>query len=320
MKIGYALSSEEFGPHELVTLAERAEAAGFEFAVISDHYHPWLDRQGQSPFVWAVIGAISRVTHRLRLGTAVTCPSNRIHPAIIAQAAATAGALMPDRFFLGVGTGENLNEHIIARHWPEPPVRLEMLEEAVGVIRKLWSGGSQSIYGKYFTVENARIYTLPEPLPPIYVAAAAPRATELAARIGDGLISTTPNREVVDKFRARAERDKPRLGGFTACVADDEREARRKAFDHWPNAGLPGDLKQELALPEHFEQAVKLVDEDRVAKRVVCGAGPERHLAKIEEYAQAGFDHVYVHQVGPDQEAVFRLYEREILPKFRAAA
>ena len=167
MKIGYALSSEEFGPHELVTLAERAEAAGFEFAVISDHYHPWLDRQGQSPFVWAVIGAISRVTHRLRLGTAVTCPSNRIHPAIIAQAAATAGALMPDPFFLGVGTGENLNEHIIARHWPEPPVRLEMLEEAVGVIRKLWSGGSQSIYGKYFTVENARIYTLPEPLPSI---------------------------------------------------------------------------------------------------------------------------------------------------------
>jgi G6PDH family F420-dependent oxidoreductase len=227
---------------------------------------------------------------------------------------------MPDRFFLGVGTGENLNEHIIARHWPEPPVRLEMLEEAVGVIRKLWSGGSQSVYGKYFTVENARIYTLPEPLPAIYVAAAGPRAAELAARIGDGLISTAPNCEVVDKFRASAGRDKPRLGGFTVCVADDESEARRKAFKHWPNAGLPADLKRELALPEHFEQAVKLVDEERVAERVVCGAGPERHLAKIEEYAQAGFDHVYVHQVGPDQEAVFRLYEREILPKFRAAA
>jgi coenzyme F420-dependent glucose-6-phosphate dehydrogenase len=232
VKIGYALSSEEFGPHELVNLAERAEAVGFDFAVISDHFHPWLDRQGQSPFVWAVIGAIARATRRLPLGTAVTCPINRVHPAIIAQAAATAGALMPDRFFLGVGTGENLNEHILARHWPEPSVRLEMLEEAVAVIRKLWSGGSQSIYGKYFRVENARIYTLPEPLPPIYVAAAAPGTAELAGRIGDGLISTAPNREVVDKFRAGAARDNPRLGGFTACVADDESEARRKALDH----------------------------------------------------------------------------------------
>jgi coenzyme F420-dependent glucose-6-phosphate dehydrogenase len=315
MKVGYALSSEEFGPHELVDLAERAEAVGFEFAVISDHFHPWLDRQGQSPFVWAVIGAIARVTHRLTLGTAVTCPINRIHPAIIAQAAATASALMPGRFFLGVGTGENLNEHINARHWPEPPVRLEMLEEAVGAIRKLWSGGFQSVYGKYFSIENARIYTLPKLLPPIYVAAAAPRAAELAARIGDGLISTAPNREVVGKFRALGAPDKPRLGGFTVCVADDEGVARRRAFEHWPNAGLPGDLKQELALPEHFEEAVKLLDKERVADRVLCGADPERHFAKIEEYAEAGFDHVYVHQVGPDQEALFRFYQHEILPK-----
>ena len=319
MKIGYALSSEEFGPRELVDLAERAETAGFEFAVISDHFHPWLDRQGQGPFVWAVIGGIARSTRRLPLGTAVTCPINRIHPAIIAQAAATAGALMPGRFFLGVGTGENLNEHINARHWPEPPVRLEMLDEAVGVIRKLWSGGFQSVYGKYFRMENARIYTLPEPLPPVYVAAAAPQAAELAARIGDGLISTAPNREVVDKFRAGA-RDKPRLGGFTVCVAENETVARRRAFERWPNAALPGDLKQELPLPEHFEQAVELLDEEAVAERIVCGTDPERHLEKIEEYAKAGFDHVYVHQVGADQEVLFRLYEREILPKLRAAA
>src|SRR5262249_51204343 len=141
MKIGYALSSEEFAPKELVDLAKRAEDVGFEFAVISDHFHPWLDRQGQSPFVWTTIGAIARETETLCLGTAVTCPINRIHPTVIAQAAATAGALIPGRFFLGVGTGENLNEHITGRHWPEPGVRLEMLEEAVGVIRSLWGGG-----------------------------------------------------------------------------------------------------------------------------------------------------------------------------------
>jgi coenzyme F420-dependent glucose-6-phosphate dehydrogenase len=319
MKIGYALSSEEFAPKELVDLAKRAEEVGFEFAVISDHFHPWLDRQGQSPFVWTTIGAIARETERLRLGTAVTCPINRIHPMIIAQAAATAGALMPGRFFLGVGTGENLNEHINGRPWPEPGVRLEMLEEAVGVIRFLWSGGFKSVHGKYFTVENARIYSLPQPPPPIYVAAAAPQAVELAARIGDGLISTNPSREVVVKFRASGH-DRPRFGGFTACVAESEALARSAAFKHWPNAGLPADLKQELSLPEHFEQAVKLVSEDEVAERIVCGPDPERHFAKIAEYAEAGFDHVYVHQVGPVQETFFRLYQREILPKFKAAA
>jgi coenzyme F420-dependent glucose-6-phosphate dehydrogenase len=238
---------------------------------------------------------------------------------IIAQAAATAGALMPGRFFLGVGTGENLNEHINGRPWPEPGVRLEMLEEAVGVIRFLWSGGFKSVHGKYFTVENARIYSLPQPPPPIYVAAAAPQAVELAARIGDGLISTNPSREVVVKFRASGH-DRPRFGGFTACVAESEALARRAAFKHWPNAGLPADLKQELSLPEHFEQAVKLVSEDEVAERIVCGPDPERHFAKIAEYAEAGFDHVYVHQVGPVQETFFRLYQREILPKFKAAA
>jgi coenzyme F420-dependent glucose-6-phosphate dehydrogenase len=317
VEIGYSLSSEEWGPHELVDLAERAEQAGFSFALISDHFHPWTSRQGQSPFVWAVIGAIARATGSLRLGTAVTCPINRIHPAIIAQAAATSACMMPGRFFLGVGTGEYLNEHINACHWPEPPVRLEMLGEAVATIRQLWSGGFQSFRGKHFVVENARIYTLPEVPTPIVVAAAETRAAELAGEIGDGLITTAPNPELVKAFSSVWKKRKPRYGQLTVCVADSEAAARRTAYECWPNAALPGDLKLELPLPEHFEQAASLVDEERVATRIVCGPDPERHLAKIREFVEAGFDHVSVHQVGPDQESLFRLYTRTIIPEAR---
>src|ERR687883_157173 len=186
VELGYALSSEEHTPNDLVRYARRAEEVGFAFALISDHYHPWLDQQGQSPFVWSVVGAIAHATQRLRLGTGVTCPTMRIHPAIVAQAAATAAAMMPGRFFLGVGTGENLNEHILGDRWPEADVRREMLEEAVEVIRLLWQGGQRSHHGRHYTVENARVYTLPETPPPIIVAASGPKAAELAGRIGDG--------------------------------------------------------------------------------------------------------------------------------------
>src|ERR671914_1737449 len=178
LQIGYALSSEEHAPNELVSCARRAEEAGFTFALISDHYHPWIDQQGQSPFVWSVIGGIAHTTTRLHLGTGVTCPTIRIHPAIIAQAAATSAAMMPGRFFLGVGTGENLNEHILGDKWPESAVRRDMLAEAVELIRLLWQGEQTSWDGTYYTVENARIYDVPDPTPEIYVAAGGPAAAE----------------------------------------------------------------------------------------------------------------------------------------------
>jgi coenzyme F420-dependent glucose-6-phosphate dehydrogenase len=316
IELGYSLSSEEFGPRELVDFAERAERAGFSFALISDHFHPWTDKQGQSPFVWAVIGGIARVTRQLRLGTGVTCPINRIHPAIIAQAAATAAAMMPGRFFLGVGTGENLNEHINGRHWSEPSIRLEMLREAIEIIRRLWKGAFASFYGRYFVVENARIYTLPEQPICLHVAASNPQAAELAAEVGDGLICTAPDADLVKKFQSVWGR-RPCYGQFAVCVDADEQTARSTALERWPNAAIPGDLKWELPLPEHFEQAAKLVDEDMVAERVVCGADPKKHLDKISAFVDAGFDHVYIHQIGPDQEAFFRFYETEILPEFR---
>src|SRR5256714_6294881 len=186
-EIGYTLSSEEHRPGDLVRFAQRAEEVGFAFALISDHFHPWTDRQGQSPFVWSVIGAIAQATEHLRLGTGVTCPTIRIHPAIVAQAAATSASLMPGRFFLGVGSGENLNEHILGDRWPPTDVRLEMLEEAVHVIRELWKGEVTNHHGAHYTVENARIYTLPDQLPPTHLAAAGTKPSEAAAPTGDRL-------------------------------------------------------------------------------------------------------------------------------------
>jgi coenzyme F420-dependent glucose-6-phosphate dehydrogenase len=314
--IGFALSSEEHRPLDLVRYAAQAEEAGFDYALVSDHFHPWIDKQGQSPFVWSVIGGIAEATENLRLGTGVTCPMIRIHPAIVAQAAATSAAMLPGRFFLGVGTGENLNEHILGDRWPEAAVRLEMLEEAIEVIRLLWQGGYQSHHGRYYTVEEARIYTLPDELPPIYVAASKPNAAELAGQMGDGLISTSPDAELVEEFESAGGEGKPKLGQVTVCFAESEAEARKTAFEWWPNAALTGDLSQELALPRHFEGAAEMVSEDDVAEKVVCGSEPDRYFEQIDAYADAGFDHVYLHQVGADQESFFRFAQEQLLPRY----
>jgi G6PDH family F420-dependent oxidoreductase len=317
LRVGFALSSEEHAPLDHVRHAARAEEVGFDFLSISDHFHPWTDRQGHSPFVWGVIGAIAEATERIRLGTGVTCPTMRIHPAIIAHAAATAGCLMPGRFFLGVGTGEKLNEHITGERWPEHEVRAGMLEEAVEVIRLLWEGGVQSHHGRYYTVENARVYDLPDPLPEIVVAASGPRAAALAGRIGDGFWSTSPERELVEAFESaspRRGRSRPRYGQVTVCWAKEERSARRTAHQWWPTAGIPGEATQELPSPAHFEQLAEMVTEDAVAEAIVCGPDPERHVKAIRAFVDAGFDHVYVHQVGPDQAGCLRFYQREVLP------
>ena len=308
---GYTLSSEEHRPTDLVKNAQRAEELGFAFVSLSDHYHPWIDRQGQSPFAWCVVGGVASTTSRIALGTGVTCPTVRIHPAVLAQAAATAGDMMPGRFFFGVGSGENLNEHILGDRWPETDVRLEMMEEAVEVVRTLWKGGYRSHHGKHYTVENARIYTLPDELPAIIVSATGTKAAEVAARIGDGLWSASPNKEVVDTWK-HAGGSGPVYGQLSVCYHDDETQAKKVAHEWWPNTSLPGQLGQELPLPEHFEQAAQLVTEDKVAESVVCGPDPERYVAKLREYEEAGFTHLYLHQVGPDQDAFFGFWEREL--------
>ena len=315
-EIGYAISSEEHRPSDIVRHAVLAEAAGFPYALISDHFHPWVDAQGHAPFVWSVIGGIATATKRLRLGTGVTCPTVRTHPAIIAHAAATAGAMMPGRFFLGLGSGENLNEHILGDRWPAVAMRQAMLAEAVDIIRLLWQGDYQSHDGDYYEVENARIYDLPDPLPEILLAAGGAEAAELAGEIGDGLIATSADRETLEAFDEAGGAGKPKYGQLTVCYAEDEAEARKTALRIWPNAGIKGGASTELPLPLHFEQLAELVTEEQIAEHVVCGPDPERHLAKIREYADAGFTHIYLHQVGPDQAGFIRFCEREILPKF----
>src|SRR6188474_618342 len=192
VQIGYTLSSEEHAPGDLLLYGRIAEESGFDFLTISDHFHPWISQQGQSPLVWSVLGGLSVKTERVPIVTAVTCPTIRIHPAIVAQAAATTAALLPDRFVLGLGSGENLNEHIVGMGWPPPEERLDMLEEAIELIRRLWTGEVVSDWTDHFTVDRARLYTLPETSPPIAVAASTAAAAKLAGRAGDALISTAP--------------------------------------------------------------------------------------------------------------------------------
>jgi coenzyme F420-dependent glucose-6-phosphate dehydrogenase len=319
IRLGYKLSSEEQKPSDLVRHAGMAEESGFTFALISDHYHPWVDKQGQSPFVWAVIGGIAQVTRHLELGTAVTCPTVRIHPAVVAQASATAAAMMPGRFFLGVGTGENLNEHIVGHGWPETEIRQERLEEAVEIIRLLWKGDNVSHRGRHFTVENARLYTLPNAPPPVVIAAGGPKGAEMAGRLGDGVIGTEPSAAVLDQFEKAGGKGRPRYGELSVCWAKSEASTRKTAYQYWPTSALESSLSRELPLPEHFEAAAKPVTEDQVAEVITCGPDPKRHLSAVQKYVEAGYDHVCVHQVGPDQEGFMKFYEREVLPKVGSA-
>ncbi|GAA2699789.1 TIGR03557 family F420-dependent LLM class oxidoreductase [Micromonospora olivasterospora] len=316
MKIGYFLSCEEYPPAELLEQARGAERAGFEALWISDHYHPWTDAQGQSPFVWSMIGALSQVCS-LPVTTAVTCPTMRIHPAVVAQAAATSAVLHDGRFVLGVGTGEALNEHILGAAWPQADVRMEMLEEAVEVMRKLWRDRFVNHHGRHYTVEHARIYTRPDTPPPVYVSGFGPKSVDLAARIGDGFVCTMPDADLVRRFRDNGGGDKPCQAGFKAAYADSEDEGARIAYERWPNAGVPDELSQVLPSPRHFEQAGQLVQPEMMKESFVCGNSADAHLEMIDQYAKAGFDEVYVANTGPNYQGLFDLYQREVLPRLR---
>ncbi|MGW0732335.1 LLM class F420-dependent oxidoreductase [Streptomyces sp. NPDC002851] len=314
---GYFLACEEHGPADLLEQARMAEQAGFEALWISDHYHPWNDAQGHSPFVWSLIGGLSQAV-RLHVETAVTCPIMRTHPAVIAHAAATSGVLLEGRFRLGVGTGEALNEHILGDRWPPAKTRMDMLEEAVEVMRELFTGAEVDHHGTYYTVENARLYDVPERPVPIDVSGFGPIATRLAGRIGDGYITMAPDKELVDRYRDSGGGPKPVQGGVKVCFGPDRNEAVRTAHQLWPNARLPGQLGQELPTPRHFEQACELVTEDMVAEAFPCGDDVDEHVAGLKAYAEAGFDTVYVTQIGPDQRGFFDFYRTKVLPQLGA--
>jgi G6PDH family F420-dependent oxidoreductase len=316
MRIGFFLATEEFTPAELLGQARAAEEAGFHGLWISDHFHPWNDEQGQSPFVWTVLGALSQVTSRGPVTTAVTCPTVRTHPVVIAQAAATTAAMFGDRFRFGVGSGEALNEHVLGDAWPEAGVRLEMLEEAIDLIRRMWGGGVVDHRGTHYRVQHARLYTLPDSPPPIHVSGFGPKAVDLAARIGDGYVITMPDADLIGRFRSNGGGDKVVQAGMKVCWGRDEAEARRAARRLWPNEALPGELAQVLPTPEHFEQATELVTEEMLAEAVPCGPDLDRHVAAIQEFADAGVDELYIHQIGGPVDDFFGRYAREILGRF----
>ncbi len=318
MRIGYFLSCEEYTPAELLEQARGAERAGFSALWISDHYHPWVDAQGQSAFVWSMIGAIAQVCD-LPVTTAVTCPTVRYHPAIVAQAAATSAVLLGEgRFTLGVGTGEALNEHVLGDRWPRTDVRLEMLEEAVEVIRELWTGEVVSHEGRHYTVDTARIYTLPDEPPPIYMSAFGPKALEVACRIADGFVTTSPDQESVETFRAAKGADAPTQSGFKVAWGPSRDEAIDEAYRLWPNSGVPGELSQVLPSPQHFEQVSQLVTRESTAGSIVAGPDVARHLEQLQQYVDAGFDEVYVANMGPHYLDMIRTYGSEVLPQLRS--
>jgi coenzyme F420-dependent glucose-6-phosphate dehydrogenase len=311
---GYWLSSEEHGPRALVEHAVMAEAAGFEHAMISDHFHPWLPAQGHAPFVWGVLGAIAHATRSLQVATGVTAPIVRMHPAVVAHAAGTAAVLLEGRFALGLGTGERLNEHVTGARWPRPATRRQMLREAVDIIRRLLDGGTVNVDGEWYTVEHAELFTRPVVPPPIWLAVSGPRNAKLAGEVADGMLGLAPDPSLVEAFEAAGGRGKPRLAQLHVCWASSEEDARKTALSWWPNSALPSSLLTDLARPADFADAAALVTEDAVADAVLCGPDPERIAVTLARFDAAGYTRVYVHQVGPDQAGFLEFWSRSVMP------
>jgi G6PDH family F420-dependent oxidoreductase len=317
MRTGYFLSCEDFTPQQLVEQAVAAERAGFEALWISDHFHPWNDAQGQSPFVWSVIGALSQACD-LPVTTAVTAPTMRINPVIIAQAAATSAVMLDGKFILGIGSGEALNEHILGDPWPPAELRLEMLEEAVELMRRLWTESFVTHRGRFYTVDNARIYTRPETPPSIYMSGFGPAATDVAARIADGYITTMPDTELLERFRSGSG-GKPAQAGVKVAYAATEDEGIDHAHKTWPNSGLPGELAQILPSPRHFEQATELVTREMIADSMSAGPDLEKHRSAIQEYVDAGFEELYIGNIGTHENCLkmIEAFGKELLPTLR---
>jgi G6PDH family F420-dependent oxidoreductase len=307
---GYSLMCELYDPNELLAQAVRAEAAGFDFLTISDHYHPWLFSHHHSPYAWSVLGALAAQTERVELVSLVTCPTIRYHPAIVAQKAATVAVMSAGRFRLGVGAGENLNEHVVGRGWPPAHIRHEMLEEAIEIIRTLWAGGYHAHQGKHYRVDDARIFTLPDEPPPIYVAVSGPESVKLAKRAGDGMVAIHPRAELTLPF---VEAGKPRYGQLALSV-DDEARARQLARELFRFSAAGWKVQSELPNPVNFEAATASVREEDVANEISCGVDSDRHLEAIQQWLAAGFDRIAVVALG-DLDRFFELWTQELRPR-----
>ncbi|MDG5817284.1 TIGR03557 family F420-dependent LLM class oxidoreductase [Natronococcus sp. A-GB7] len=316
VQLGYTLSSEEHEPNELISIAQRAEEAGFDFLSISDHFHPWVPAQGESPFVWSTLGGVATVTDDIEVGVGVTCPTTRIHPLNVAHAVATVDEMFGDRFTFGVGTGENLNEHVTGERWPEHDVRLEKLDEAMDVMEQLWTGETTSHHGEHYTVENARLYTCPDEQPTTIGSAFGPQTAQWVADNTDGLWCSGPKEKPIEAYED-AGGDGPTYTQLHGCYADSEEAAVETIYEYWPNGSVPGELGQELPMPAHFEQAAQMVEKEDIAESgTTTSPDPQDHIDSIEQAVDAGYDHVHYHQVGPDQESAIEFYEDEVLPSF----
>jgi coenzyme F420-dependent glucose-6-phosphate dehydrogenase len=313
---GYTLSSEEFGPRDLVAFAQRAEELGFDFCAISDHFHPWTQAQGHSPFVWSVLGGVAAATEHIRVGTGVTCPILRTHPAIVAHASATTAQLFEGRFFFGVGSGENLNEHILGDRWPRPELRLAMLAEAVEVIRALWTGETVDYDGTFYEVENAKLFDPPPEDTPIIVSAFGSKAADLAGHIGDGFWGHGSDTDALAAF-AEAGGSGPRFAQVNVCIGDDTDACLQTVREQWPNTAIPGQLSQDLPTWTHFEQATGLVRLEDIEGKVPCGPDHQPIVERVREFLANGIDHVYLHQIGPDQEALFQRWAGGLAEELR---
>jgi G6PDH family F420-dependent oxidoreductase len=313
-EFGYTLMGEQAGPRQLVRDATRAEAAGFDFAVASDHYYPWLEEQGHSPYAWSVLGAVAQVTERMRLMSFVTCPTRRYHPAVVAQKAATIGLLSDGRFTLGLGAGENLNEHVVGG-WPHVRVRHRMLAEALQIIQRLLTGQTVHFDGEYFEVPEARLWDRPAEGVPIAVAVSGPDSCRLAANYADAMIATEPKAGLIREFENSGGVRRPRYGQVALCYGPDEQECRRRAHEQQRQFGLGWPVNAELPDPAAFAAASAMVSEDQVAAQIPCGPDPQRHVDAVRAYLDAGFTHVAVIQVGGEHQDEFLDFaEKELLP------
>jgi G6PDH family F420-dependent oxidoreductase len=318
VQIGYTMMTEQAGPRALVDDLVAAERAGFDFSVTSDHYFPWLDSQGHAPYAWSVLGAAAQATSRIPLMTYVTCPTVRYHPAVVAQKAATMQLLSEGRFRLGLGSGESLNEHVVGAGWPSPQVRLEMLEEAVDIIRALFSGDNVNHQGTHFDVANARLWDLPDEPPPIGVAVSGGRSCSLAGRLADLVIATEPKADLIDAFDRHGGSGKPRVGQLPVCYDTDKDAAIARAHDQfrWFAGGWP--VNSELPGPSGFAGATQFVTQQDVADQIPCGDDVDAFVDAVRPYVEAGFTEVALVQVGGDHQRPFIDWaEKKLLPALR---
>ncbi|MEU1367748.1 LLM class F420-dependent oxidoreductase [Streptomyces sp. NPDC005803] len=318
VQIGFTMMTEQAGPTALVDQVVGAERAGFDFSVTSDHYFPWLESQGHAPYAWSVLGAAAQATDRIPLMTYVTCPTTRYHPVVVAQKAATMQLLSRGRFRLGLGSGENLNEHVVGGGWPAAHVRLEMLEEAVEIIRALFSGESVNHHGAHFDVENARLWDLPEVPVPIGLAASGDVSCKLAGQLADLLIATEPEAGLITAFDRHGGGGKPKVGQLPICYDTDRKAAITRAHDQFRWFAGGWKVNAELPGPAGFASATQFVRPQDVADSIPCGDDVGAVVEAVRAYTEAGFTEVALVQIGGDhQEPYLEWAQRELLPALR---